>query len=244
MRIVVMSDIHANFEALQGVLADTARLSVDRYVCLGDVVGYYARPQECVDLVRRLDMLCVQGNHDAVAGGVVEPHGFNQIATDAILWTREQLDEDSRAWLAELPTQIPATPTIWAVHGSLRDRDEYLLNTAAIRENFDLMRSLRQPRAVFFGHTHRRAVYRFNAEDRVEMCAAEKDLALEPDKLFLINPGGAGQPRDGVPGAPYAIVEDDVVRFRRAKYDVDAAADRVAALPFGKLLAERLRRGV
>lgn len=244
MRTVVLSDIHANFDALEGILADLAGQTVDRFVCLGDVVGYYAQPRECVDRVRQMNMLCIQGNHDAVAGGSQEPHDFNFVASDAIIWTRSQLNDQSRAWLDALPTQAPVTPEIWAVHGSLRDRDEYLLNLSAVRANFALMREMGKPQTVFFGHTHRRAIYRFDHDGHVEMCSPADELVLKPGEWFLINPGGAGQPRDGVPGAPYAIIEDDVVLFRRARYDVEAAARRVEALPFGEFLAERLRRGV
>jgi predicted phosphodiesterase len=244
MRVVVISDIHANFDALEGVLADLGSEPVDRFVCLGDVVGYYAEPQKCVDLVREMNMMCIQGNHDAVASGLEEPVDFNPIATEAILWTRAQLDPESRDWLAGLPTQGQINPKLWIVHGSLRDRDEYMLSRQTVQNNFAVMRTLNGPRAVLFGHTHRRAVYRLENSSEVNFCPVGKTVVLSGDDLFLVNPGGTGQPRDGQPGAPYAIVEDDVIFFHRAPYDVKAAAAKVAKLPFGEYLAERLLRGV
>ncbi len=245
MRVAVISDIHANYDALAAIVAETASEKVDRFVCLGDVVGYYAEPQRCVDLVREMDMLVIQGNHDAVAGGLEEPHAFNVIATDAIMWTREKLNKKSRAWLAGLPIQGQITPEIWIVHGSLRDRDEYLLDQNVVRGNFEVMARLGKPRTTLFGHTHRRAAYRWcMVEKNVSTCATEGRLKLNGSGRYLINPGGCGQPRDGVPGAPYAIIEDDEIEFRRAPYDVHAAAAKVAALPFGQRLAERLELGV
>ncbi|MDP8224438.1 MAG: metallophosphoesterase family protein [Candidatus Lernaella stagnicola] len=245
MRVVVISDIHANYDALKAIVKETEALKPDRYVCLGDVVGYYAEPQECVDLVREMDMMCIQGNHDGVAGGGEEPVDFNPVATEAILWTRQALDDDARRWLANLPTQGKITPQIWIVHGSLRDRDEYILSRMAVESNFRLMRSLVEPRVVLFGHTHRRAVYRsVHGGNGIALCGFEDKLDTRDGGRYLINPGGSGQPRDGVPGAPYAIIDEAIIEFRRALYDVEAAAAKVAALSFGEPLADRLVRGM
>jgi predicted phosphodiesterase len=241
MRIVIFGDVHANFDALEAILRDVAPLKVDRFVCLGDVVGYHAQPQECADKIRELDCLCVQGNHDAAASGAEEPGDFNDVAAQAIYWTRERLRPETRDWLANLPRQATITKEIWAVHGSLRDRDEYLLSQPAIRANFHFMTRLQAPQTVLFGHTHRRAIY--VADQGRVYSLDEPSLVLEKNQLVMFNPGGAGQPRDRVPGAPYAILEDGVVHFRRAAYDVEAAATKTLALPFGELLAERLRRG-
>lgn len=242
MRFVVVSDIHANYEALEGILADVGDLEIDRYVSLGDLVGYYAEPQECIDRFRGLNGLCIQGNHDAVASGIEEPLDFNPLATDRIFWTRGQLRPESKKWLAELPTQGKLTEDIWAVHGSLRNRDEYLMSQMVIQANFFLMEKLQAPRTVLFGHTHRRAVYRLDGT--MVTTLAEKRFRLREENRYLINPGGSGQPRDGEPGAPYLMIDDDRVELRRAPYDVEAAAAKVAKLPYGDILADRLRQGI
>jgi predicted phosphodiesterase len=241
MRIAIFSDIHGNFDALEAILLDAAPLAVDRWVCLGDLVGYHAQPQECVDAVRELDCLCVQGNHDGVAGGREEPTDFNDVAAQSIYWTRDHLRAETREWLADLPRQATISADIRAVHGSLRDRDEYLLSATAVRANFQYMEQLGAPTTVFFGHTHRRAAF-IASEGRI-YTVDEPSLVLQNGQRYLLNPGGAGQPRDGVPGAPYVILEDRVVHFRRAAYDVEAAAQKTLALPFGDFLADRLRRG-
>jgi predicted phosphodiesterase len=242
MRQAILSDLHANYEALEAILRDLERRRVERIVCLGDVVGYYARPQACVDKIRELGCLCLQGNHDAAASGREEPFDFNDVAAQAVLWARGQLRPESRDWLAGLPTQLDIAEGVCAVHGSLRDRDEYLLSRVAVRENFQMMDRLGRLRAVFFGHTHRRVTFLAFADHL--FVSQDDTLTMEPEARYLINPGGSGQPRDGVPGAPYAILDGDVVEFYRVEYDVEAAARAVAMLPFGETLAERLRRGV
>lgn len=243
MRIIIFSDIHANLEALQAVFADTASMKIDRFICLGDVVGYYADPEACVKLIRERNVLCIQGNHDAVAGGLEGPTGFNPIASEVIRWTHDRLSPESRNWLASLPSKIEFQSECCAVHGSLRDRDEYLLSKAAIRSNFTLMREIASARIVFFGHTHRRAAFSLIEGDEV-LFSQSDDLDLSIEQFFLINPGGLGQPRDGIVGAPYVLFENEVVKFRIALYDVEKTAKKAAKLPYGEILAARLQRGV
>jgi predicted phosphodiesterase len=151
------------------------------------------------------------------------------------------LRPEARAWLAALPSRVEFAPGWWAVHGSLRDRDEYLFGTVAVQANFARMEELQAPRVVFFGHTHRRAA--FVSLGRQIALIPDDALTVRPELRYLINPGGAGQPRDGAPAAPYVVVEDETIYFRRAPYDVETAAALTAVLPFGELLAERLRRG-
>jgi len=244
MRTVIFSDLHANYDALEGMLADLGDLEVDRFVCLGDVVGYYADPQKCVDKLRKLDVHCIQGNHDGVASGLEEPTDFNPVATGAILWTREQLDPEARKWLGKLPTQTKLDAERMLVHGSLRDRDEYILTRQIVEDNFEMLISMDGPFVTFFGHTHRRAVYTLEKNLQISLAVPEEKLTLERGCYYLINPGGTGQPRDGIPGAPYIIVEDNEITFRRAQYNVKAAAEKIEAQPFGPLLAERLLRGL
>ena len=241
MRVVIFSDIHANLEALDAIFADTAAVAPDRYVCLGDVVGYYSDPEECVHRIREREVLCVQGNHDAVASGFEEPIDFNAVAMRAIRWTHDELSVDSREWLHLLPRRIEIAPGIIGVHGSLRDRDEYLLSRFAVRTNLELLKK-EGATAAFFGHTHQRAAY---AEANSGVAGLSiSSVELSADRCFLINPGGAGQPRDHIVGAPYVLLDGITAHFRVALYDLEQTAQKVERLPYGTLLAERLRRGV
>lgn len=241
MRLVIFSDIHANLEALEAVLADTADLEVDRYICLGDVVGYYADPEACVEKVREINALCVQGNHDAVASGREEPVDFNPVAAKIIHWTYEQLTPESRQWLGDLPDRVAITPKMEGVHGSVRDRDEYMLSKFSVQANFDLIRKENKKNIFFFGHTHLQRAFRY--AQKPIACSRNSDLKLEENVLYLINPGGAGQPRDRTVGASYLIVEDDIVRFRVVSYDIEKTSRKAAKVPYGDLMAERLRLG-
>jgi len=243
VRTVIFSDIHANLEALRAILAETASLQVDRIICLGDVVGYYADPEACVKLIRERNVLCIQGNHDAVASGMEGPTGFNPIASEVIRWTHDRLSPESRNWLASLPTKIEFQSECCGVHGSLRDRDEYLMSKVAIRSNFTLMREMASVRIVFFGHTHRRAAFTLIEGDEV-LYSQEDDIDVSVEQFFLINPGGSGQPRDGIVGAPYILFEDDTVKFRITPYDVEKTVEKAVKLPYGEILAARLQRGI
>ena len=125
MVYAIISDLHANLDALTRVLKKIDEVKADHIVCLGDVVGYNANPNECIDLMRELDVPTVCGNHDAVASGMVDPYGFNPVAFKAALWTREALRPDNVQWLKDLPDVIEFSDFI-AVHGSPTDRDSYL----------------------------------------------------------------------------------------------------------------------
>jgi len=243
VRTLIFSDIHANLEALQAILADTASLPIDRAICLGDVVGYYADPEACVKLIRERNVLCSQGNHDAVASGLEDPTGFNPIASEMIRWTQERLSPESRNWLASLPTKIEFQSECCGVHGSLRDRDEYMMSKVAIRSNFMMMREMTGERIVFFGHTHRRAAFTLVEGDEV-LFSQNDDIDVSVKQFFLINPGGSGQPRDGIVGAPYVLFADGTVKFRIAPYDVEKTVQKAGKLPYGEILAARLQRGI
>jgi len=248
LKRIIFADIHANLEALEAIIATAAQLRIDEYWCLGDVVGYYADPEACVRKLRELGVVCLQGNHDAVASGVEEPIDFNPMAADMIRWTARNLSPESRQWLAQLPWQSKITEGIFAVHGSLRSRDEYLLFKPVIEENFELMNGSDRAGVVFFGHTHRRIMYIHNGREIQEAGSAVLSQVgkfnLLRENRYLINPGGAGQPRDGAIGAPYLVLEEEMVYFGLAEYDWRKTAAKLGDLPYGDLLAERLRRGV
>ena len=243
MRIAVIADIHANLEALQAVLERIHRLKVDEIVCLGDIVGYNANPNECVDIVRKEKILSVLGNHDACASGLEEPYRFNPLAQRALLWTREHLTEVNRSFLLELPRETRAHDH-FLFHGSIHNTNRYILSRDDIEDNFQSLAAL--PGAVklgFFGHTHVRTAF---IEHRgVISRELSLDLSISPEKRYLINPGSVGQPRDGDPRAAFLVYDstDHFIIFHRVEYDIRKCQDKIIREGLPPQLAERLGEG-
>jgi putative phosphoesterase len=229
VRIGVISDIHSNYDALQAVLSAIG--DYDALVCLGDLVGYGAQPNEVVSEIRSLrPKAIVMGNHDyAVSTG--ETSGFVQHAVQAVQWTRKNISPENLSYIASLRTKATCTmdsAKIALAHGSPRDPlNEYIYPDTA---EF-ILRSLVEDSGgtiLLLGHTHVPFVRRF-------------------DSMLLGNPGGVGQPRDGDARASYAILEpfaEPEFQIYRIVYDVGAAARRIIAAGLPKLLADRLHLGV
>lgn len=254
MRFAVISDLHANLEAVRAVLARIESLGVDEIVCLGDVVGYNANPNEAVVELRRRGIRCVQGNHDAMAASDEPPVEFSVLARGAILWTRKAVAPEHRAILGALPWQQPIGARAIGVHGAPSHRDRYILSVSDAAEEFAVM-AAEYPgtEVVFFGHTHLPIVFR-EAGGRVSVVWSSRGagpwggsatVALAPGGRHLVNPGGVGQPRDGIPTAPFAVYDDAAatVRFERVACDIEACAAAVLAAGLDPRLAERLFHG-
>jgi diadenosine tetraphosphatase ApaH/serine/threonine PP2A family protein phosphatase len=231
--------VHANLAAFEAVLEQAeAEAAIDRIWCLGDLVGYGARPAECIALLRQYPHRIVAGNHDLAAAGVLGTEDFNAVAAAAALWTADNLDEDSRAFIRGLPL-IVVDGEFTLVHGSLRDPIWDYLTTATIAA-----RHLVQQTTPFglVGHSHVPLVF---YEDGKQYFPGDNDVVALEGVRFVANSGGLGQPRDGDPRAPYALLnlEARQLTFRRATYDVAVtqAAIRAAGLP--DFLADRLAVG-
>ncbi len=254
MRFAIISDLHANLGAVGAVLARADSLGVDEIVCLGDVVGYNANPNEVVAELRRRRIRCVQGNHDAMAASDEPPAEFSVLARGAILWTRTVLTPEHRAFLAALPWQQPIGARAVGVHGAPSHRDRYILSVSDAAEEFPVMAAeFAGTEVVFFGHTHLPVVFR-EAAGRVSVVWSSRSagptggtatVALAPGGRHLVNPGGVGQPRDGMPAAPFAVYDEAAatVRFERVAYDVEACAAAVRAARLDRRLADRLFHG-
>ena len=249
MRILLLSDIHANLEALEASLA--AAPSFDLVVNLGDIVGYGASPNEVADRSRSLGEIFVRGNHDKAATGLIDLQDFNPVAALAALWTRGQLSEQNLEWLHALP-QGPLVlkdhPQVQLVHGSPLDEDEYVVSLG------DALTSLMTSPAqiTFFGHTHLQGGFFLNGsadgfrpEYRTVGQAESASLQLKPKTRYMINPGSVGQPRDGDWRAASALfdTETQMVHFLRAPYNLKAAQDRIFAANLPARLATRLAAG-
>jgi diadenosine tetraphosphatase ApaH/serine/threonine PP2A family protein phosphatase len=245
MRYLILSDIHANLEALEAVLAAAPPADFDRVLVLGDIVGYGADPNAVVDRVRALNPHgIIRGNHDKVASGVESAEGFNQAARFAAMWTLESLTQENRDYLTSLPVGPLVIDDVEICHGSPDDEDEYVF------EPVDAIESLRgtQREACFFGHTHVAIGYWMSATAfDVIVPDPNDDTAVElvAERRYMINPGSVGQPRDGDPRAAYGVYDSDTrtVWFRRVPYDVAGAQGKIvkAGLPEG--LAKRLAVG-
>jgi diadenosine tetraphosphatase ApaH/serine/threonine PP2A family protein phosphatase len=247
MRYLILSDIHANLEALEAVLRAARREEFDRLLVLGDIVGYGADPNAVVDRVRELRPdATIRGNHDKVAAGVESADGFNHAARFAALWTLEQLRPENREWLTALPVgPIVIDDLVEICHGSPDDEDEYIF------EHVDAIEALRasSQQVCFFGHTHVAIAYWLSVTDFDVLLASpleqETRIHVAPDRRYLINPGSVGQPRDGDARAAYATFDSETmdVMLYRVEYDVAAAQSKIteAGLPEG--LARRLALG-
>ncbi len=246
MKYAIISDLHANLEALRAVLAD-ALSKVDAVVCLGDIVGYNANPHECLQLVRETCSIVIAGNHDQAACGVRRYDDFNDWAREAMDWTQQQLSAAEVAYLKGLPGQAPFGDGWLAAHGSPRDTDEYLFDTLGFEVAFDTLRRLRPDvRGCFVGHTHLPMIWECSSAGRVvQVGAASRVVALNPGCRYLVNPGSVGQPRNGNPLAAYAILDEAAatVEFRRLPYDIAAAQEKICDAMLPPLLAERLAIG-
>jgi diadenosine tetraphosphatase ApaH/serine/threonine PP2A family protein phosphatase len=247
MRYLILSDIHANLEALEAVLATVPRDRFDRLLVLGDIVGYGADPNAVVDAVRALRPdATIRGNHDKVAAGVESAEGFNHAARYAALWTLDHLTPENRDFLTSLPVgPLVIDDLVEICHGSPDDEDEYIF------EHVDAIEALRAStqQVCFFGHTHVAIAYWLSAQDFDVLVASPLDretrIRIEHDRRYLINPGSVGQPRDGDPRAAFATYDSESreVVLYRVPYDVTAAQAKIARAGLPEGLARRLALG-
>lgn len=244
MRYLVLSDIHANLEALESVLA-TAAAAWERLLVLGDLVGYGADPNAVIARIQSLDPAAViRGNHDKAACGIDDASSFNPVARHAATWTYETLTPDHRAYLQNLPAgPVLVEAGLEICHGSPTDEDEYIF------DGEDAWRALEATRAslCFFGHTHI-AVAFLRSGTRFEAIVPEGDesaIQVQNGRRLLANPGSVGQPRDGDPRAGYLLYDSDrgVITLRRVGYPVARAQEKIIAAGLPRALANRLAAG-
>jgi predicted phosphodiesterase len=243
MRAAILSDVHANREALEAVEARLADLRVDQVFFLGDAVGYNADPQYCLERITALAACAVRGNHDKTVADPANLDWFNEVAREALLWTRRQLDGSGLGLLAGLPRGPQAAGGQWLLcHGTPADEDQYLTQPRDAERAFrSLQADFPQVRLVFFGHTH------------VPAIIAEKGRALPPPERFplrpgvryLINPGSVGQPRDRVPLASFGVLDEgeQIYEHYRVPYPIETTQGKILDAGLPRALAERLAGG-
>jgi diadenosine tetraphosphatase ApaH/serine/threonine PP2A family protein phosphatase len=243
LRYLVISDVHANLEALNAVLA--AAGPHDHALVLGDLVGYGADPNAVIDRVRALPSATfIRGNHDKVGAGLENTDGFNYLARHAITWTTNTLTPERRQWLAALPQGPTIIDDLVEIcHGAPFDEDVYIF------DDLDAMRALRVSRRplCLFGHTHVVAGYYVTSEVQSVGGIDETPIHIPRNggSRFLINCGAVGQPRDGDPRAAFGILDSSArtLSLARVEYDVSAAQAKIVAAGLPDVLAQRLAVG-
>jgi len=246
MRLLVLSDIHANITALEAALA-AAEGRWERAVCLGDLVGYGPDPNEVIDRVRALGTTVIRGNHDKAAVRDPKTEDLNALALAAAQWTQQQLRPDNREFLEQLPGGPLRAGELTLVHGSYQDEDEYVFSPVQALDGL-----VASPTHVtFFGHTHMQGGFSYRNDDlqviqpKVRAGTGFAALRVDDDTRYLLNPGSIGQPRDGDPRAAFAIADRDhgVIEFWRVPYAIAAVQQRMAAAQLPEPLISRLAAG-
>ena len=245
MRFLILSDIHANWEALNAVLHDAADRRYHAILCLGDIVGYGPNPNEVISWTRAHADVVIRGNHDKACSGAAAFNSFNSVAQSSSRWTRQELHDEHLQWLLSLDRGPVLVEDFDLVHGAPDDEDRYMFH----EHEAEIGLRCAEEQLTFFGHTHvqggfigesyRRGfdVYRLNA--------LPHQMAILPERTYLLNPGAVGQPRDGDARAAYCIYDSAlrVVEFHRVPYDIRTVQDKILEKGLPEELAFRLAFG-
>ncbi|MBI1787744.1 MAG: metallophosphoesterase family protein [Acidobacteria bacterium] len=255
MRFLIVSDIHANWEALEAVLALTEG-QYDQIVCLGDLVGYGPDPNPVVEWARTKVAVQVRGNHDRVAVGLDSVEWFNPVARVAALWTQQELTPENSEFVRQLPkgplpvlapdSQESPKVLYQIAHGSPLDEDGYIVSSTDAAFTFPYVES----DLTFFGHSHLQGGFTWSqlqarSVGRPRIKEEPVAVQLAPDQAYLINPGSVGQPRDMDPRAAFVLynVDQRCVYYCRTGYDVEKTQAKIHAAGLPELLADRLALG-
>ncbi len=241
MKIAFISDVHANVEALQVVLADIDKQHIDRIHFLGDAVGYGSEPNACVELIAANCDIKLLGNHDYAALGLESTAAFNDVARVSIEWTLKELSARSTTALADFEMEAvdgdfymthasPRTPELW----------EYVLNIDTARDQFEHF----DQQVALVGHSHLPAFFCKRSDDTISQRYVSES-ELDPDSKYIVNVGSVGQPRDHDPRACYVTVDTDtnIIRYHRVEYDISKAIARIESQGLPQILGERLLVG-
>lgn len=241
MRYAILGDIHSNLEALNEVLWELKKESIDEYLCIGDVVGYNADPKECINITKSLCSKIVAGNHDWATAGKFSLDWFRDMAKDALVWTISLLDDAEKNYLSSLEL-IYEFQDFTLVHGTLFEPGQfhYLTNAEYAWRDFQFLKT----KICFLGHTHKPIVYIMDKEGKMGYFRDEK-LNLEDGFHYIVNVGSVGQPRDGDTRACFCIYDtkEKSVEFKRIEYDFEKTQEKILAVDLPQELAFRLSWG-
>ena len=240
MRYGIFGDIHSNLEAFQEVIKAYKGEDVDRYICVGDIVGYGADPHWCIEELKNLDAKTVCGNHDWASVGLLDTDYFNYAARAAVKWTQENLITEEKEFLKSLGPVINEE-NFSVVHGSL-DRPEsfyYIMDIASANRCFQKM----ETSLCFIGHSHVSVIF-FMEGDKIRY-TFENFIKIKPEVKYIVNVGSIGQPRDGNPKASFSIFDSDrmTIKTQRVEYDIEAAKNKILKAGLPEILGYRLLEG-
>ena len=240
MRYGIVSDIHGNLEALQAVLRECQRLAVQIVVSAGDIVGYGANPKECLELLRRLKIVSVAGNHDWAVGGRLDFSHFTDDGKAAVEWTRAQISMDDIAYLNALELSLQNKDFVLA-HASLHEPQQfmYMTGVSKVIPSFALM----DVPVCFIGHTHVPGIF-LQVEGQAYY-QESSNIDINPQHKYVINPGSVGQPRDGNPMASFCVYDSQLqtIELRRVPYDIQEVQGKILEAGLPQNLARRLALG-
>jgi predicted phosphodiesterase len=245
MRLGILSDTHANYEALSAVLEAYREEAIDQYYCLGDTVGYGGSPNECSDIIRGLVKATVLGNHDAAVAGRMDYSYYYEAARTALDLHAQMLSAENMAWLKTLPYKVDLPEyNLQLCHGSpvRLEEFEYIFAPEQARECLPIIEEM--PQLTLIGHSHLCKVFALTKNSVEELPPI--DFVLEPDKKYVISVGSVGQPRDYDNRASYTVFDTDkrIFEFKRVEYDIETAADKVLRARLERNFAHRLFIGV
>ena len=238
----VFGDVHGNLEALEAVLADAEKQGAERYLCVGDIVGYGADPGPCLERVRALTTQVVAGNHDCAVVGRAEIEYFNHFAKAAVLWTREQLSPGQQAFLAGLPLTLTVN-SLTVVHATVHKPAEfgYIESAFVARQSFHALDTA----VGFVGHSHVPVTFFYEQSGDEIWFTQDEEIPLGEFSKSIVNIGSVGQPRDDNWMAAYALYDSgaNVVTIRRVSYDIETAKRKILDAGLPEVLAARLALG-
>lgn len=235
MRFAIISDIHSNLEALEKAFEIIEKKNIDEIVCLGDLVGYGASPNECVELTRKRTSHVLLGNHDQAAFDLSQTEHFNRHARTAAYWTNQTLTQENLEYLKALPLQCTLGDLTF-VHASPKEPSqwEYVFSAHEAKSNFEYFRT----RLCLIGHTHIPGIFPENLKTQKSR--------LSSDNRYIINVGSIGQPRDGNWRLSFGLFDTSAWTYEliRSEYDVQAASEKIVAADLPRFLADRLLVGI
>ena len=237
MKTAVISDVHSNVDALSAVFSDLEQTGIERVICLGDIVGYGADPDECLQLIKEKCDVVLKGNHDSAVSGSGEHSSFNPEAEEAIYWTRNRISVEWKDYLEKLPMIFEENGIIY-VHASPHkpERWSYIVSREDALYEFRYFKG----NAAFIGHSHLSGIFCHDGD------TFDDEVILNEEKRYIINVGSVGQPRDGNSNAAYAVYDDKLksVNINRVAYDVESAAEKIIDAGLPSFLSSRLTAGI
>jgi predicted phosphodiesterase len=243
MIVAIIADLHSNLEATTAVFREIGKRSPDRILCLGDLTGYNANPNEVIDIIREHKVPTVMGNHDAAVCGLEDPWFFRSSAKRAIEWQVEIIRDDNRAWLSSCAEQIQFAGMCLGVHGSPSSRDDYIIDWLDAMRQLEFLKDRKNLKVSFFGHSHRPSFFSETGNNANTTAGAV--CSLQASNRYFINPGAVGQPRDHDSRAAFGLFDTEKMTFEfcRVEYDIPLCQRKILDAGLPSELAQRLAKG-